>query len=220
MAETPVAHSRYTDMTACTVCPNASGHTMRQHVQHPSQMQYIFACFRHDASPRVHCRNQPCDYIHAHTGTRASTLSVSLLPHVPCTNTTAHAVHCTCSVPVCLSECDGPYCAPVTTAQHTAYIYMAETPVTHSRYTDMTACTVCPNASGHTMRQHVQHPSQMQYIFACFRHDASPRVHCRNQPCDYIHAHTGTRASTLSVSLLPHIRATDHTAPYSLQPST
>ena len=63
----------------------------------------------------------------------------------------------------------------------------AEAPVTHSICTDMTARPIRLNASGLTMRQHVQHPNQMQYTTACSQHDGSPRVHRRSQPCDYVH---------------------------------
>jgi hypothetical protein len=114
-------------------------------------------------------------------------LSVLLLPHTSCMLTTACTVHCTCSIPFHLSECDGPRRAPVATAQYEAHMCTAEAPVTHSLCTDMTARPARLNASGLTLRQHVQHPNQMQYTTACSQHDGSPRVLRRSQPCDYVH---------------------------------
>ena len=114
-------------------------------------------------------------------------LSASLLPHTSCMSTTACAVHCTCSIPFHLSECGGPPHAPVATAQYEAHMCTAEVQVTHSLCTDMTARPIRLNASGLTMRQHVQHPNQMQYTTACSQHDGSPRVHRHSQPCGYVH---------------------------------
>ena len=141
-----------------------------------------------------------------------------------------------------LSECDGPPRASVATAQYEAHMCTAEVQVTHSLCTDMTARPIRLNASGLTMRQHVQHPNQMQYTTACSQHDGSPRVHRHSQPCGYVHTLAREHLLSECTATAAHIvhehhslartvhctcsihsiclNATDHAAHLPQQPST